>query len=303
MSSVDRYIAPFLDQLRSVSGLSENTRRAYGADLSAFSAWCDRSGADALGLTHRELRSYLGELSRAGYATSTINRHLSAIRGLYAWIGRHGEEASGAAAASASPKVPRSLPRAITDEQAERLLEACAPEGEVGKRDRAFLELLYATGARISEVSALDVSSVDLGAAQVRLIGKGDKERVVPVYACALGWLRRYIDEARPSLLQRAKKDRADSERALFLSTHGNRMSADALRTVFESRCASAGLPADVTPHAMRHTFATELLGGGADLRSVQELLGHESLSTTQIYTHLSVERLKSAARVAHPRA
>lgn len=303
MSSVGPYIDPYLDQLRSVSGLSENTRRAYGADLAAFDRWCDRADVDALALSHRELRSYLGELSRARYATTTISRHLSAIRGLYAWIGRHGVEASGAAAAAASPKTRRALPRAITDEQASRLLDACAAEDAAGLRDRAFLELLYATGARISEASALDVASVDFASSQVRLLGKGSKERVVPVYEAALDWVRRYADEARPGLLSRAKKDPADSARALFLSSRGNRMSADALRTVFERRCAAAGLPPDVTPHAMRHTFATELLGGGADLRSVQELLGHESLQTTQIYTHLSVDRLKSAARGAHPRA
>lgn len=303
MSSVEPYIAPYLDQLRSVSGLSENTRRAYGCDLSAFDRWCDRSGVDALDLTHRELRSYLGELSRARYATTTINRHLSAIRGLYAWIGRHGVEASGAAAAAASPKAARALPRAITDEQASRLLDACEPDGDAGLRDRAFLELLYATGARISEASALDVSSLDFGSSQARLHGKGNKERLVPVYEAALDWVRRYMDEARPRLLAHARKDPADSARALFLSARGNRMSADALRTVFERRCAAAGLPGDVTPHAMRHTFATELLGGGADLRCVQELLGHESLQTTQVYTHLSVDRLKSVARGAHPRA
>ncbi len=303
MSSIDLYIDPYLDQLRSVSGLSENTRRAYGSDLAAFARWCDRAGVDALALTHRELRAYLGELSRARYATTTINRHLSAVRGLYAWIGRHGVEASGAAAAAASPKAPRTLPRAITDEQASRLLDACEPSDAAGLRDRAFLELLYATGARVSEASALDTGSFDFGSAQVRFIGKGDKERVVPVYEAALDWVRRYEAEARPALLARAKRDPADSARALLLSARGNRMSAGALREAFERRRAAAGLPSYVTPHTMRHTFATELLGGGADLRSVQELLGHESLQTTQIYTHLSVERLKSAARCAHPRA
>ena len=172
-----------------------------------------------------------------------------------------------------------------------------------GLRDRAFLELLYASGARISEVSRLDEGSIDFAGGTVKLFGKGAKERVVPLYDLALDWVERYVREARPALLARAKSSRKKDDLALFVSTRGGRMSADALRTVFERHAVHAGLDPALTPHAMRHTFATELLSGGADLRSVQELLGHESLSTTQIYTHLSVERLKDAARASHPRA
>ncbi|HIY50834.1 MAG TPA: tyrosine-type recombinase/integrase, partial [Candidatus Olsenella avicola] len=168
-----------------------------------------------------------------------------------------------------------------------------------GLRDRALLELLYATGARISEAAGLSVSDVDLRARQVRLFGKGSKERVVPVYEAALDWVARYLGEGRPRLAARSK---APTE-ALFLSVRGNPMSADALRTRFEAHVRLAGLDPELTPHAMRHTFATELLTGGADLRSVQELLGHESLSTTQVYTHLSVERLREAAARSHPRS
>ena len=144
---------------------------------------------------------------------------------------------------------------------------------------------------------------MDFSSSQVRLFGKGSKERIVPVYEYALDWVARYVVEARPSLASAAKKPTDDAARALFLSTRGRRMSADALRRAFEQHVAAAGLDPAITPHAMRHTFATELLSGGADLRSVQELLGHESLATTQIYTHLSVERLKEAARACHPRA
>ena len=169
----------------------------------------------------------------------------------------------------------------------------------MGLRDRALLELLYATGARISEMAGLRVADLDLAGAQARLFGKGSKERIVPVYDSALEWAGRYLREGRPELAARSREPRDE----LFLSTRGNAMSADALRTVFERRVALAGLDPALTPHAMRHTYATELLGGGADLRSVQELLGHESLSTTQVYTHLSVERLREAAARAHPRA
>jgi integrase/recombinase XerD len=302
MTALDGAIDAYCAQLTDVRGLSENTERGYETDLRAFSRWCDARGVDALSITHKELRAYLGYLSRARYATTTINRHLSAIRGLYSWMGAHGYETSEAAAAVASPKNARRLPATMSDDDAARLLDSCNPSVPEGLRDRAFLELLYASGARVSEVSDLDVDAIDFGSSQLRLIGKGDKERLVPVYESALDWVGRYLHEARGSFLAKAKKDPVDSARAVFLSTRGNRMSADALRRVFESHVASCGLDSSLTPHAMRHTYATELLSGGADLRSVQELLGHESLSTTQIYTHLSVDRLKDAARAAHPR-
>ena len=302
MSGFDDCIEAYSAQLTDVRGLSVNTERGYDADLRSYSRWCEANGVDPFSVSHRDLRAYLAYLSRARYATTTINRHLSALRGLYGWMAAHGYGDVPAAAAVSSPKNSRRLPKTMSDEDASKLLDSCDLEKADGLRDRAFLELLYATGARVSEASDLDVSAVDFSSAQVRLFGKGGKERVVPVYESALDVVSRYCLEARPRFLSRAKKRPQDSARALFLSTRGNRMSADALRRVFESHVAEAGLDASLTPHAMRHTFATELLTGGADLRSVQELLGHESLSTTQIYTHLSVDRLKEAARVAHPR-
>jgi integrase/recombinase XerD len=192
----------------------------------------------------------------------------------------------------------------MSDEDVQKLLATCDPSTATGLRDRAFLELLYASGARISEVSRLNVPSIDFGRAQATLFGKGSKERIVPLYGVALDWLRRYLDEARQELASLAKRTPPEGPAgALFLSTRGRRMSADALRTAFEAHVRLAGLDPTLTPHAMRHTYATELVAGGADLRSVQELLGHESLSTTQVYTHLSVDRLKDATRHAHPRA
>ena len=294
-ASVEDYLA----MLGGVRHLSGNTLRAYRTDLAAFLAWARREGVSPLDLTHRDLRSYLVDLTRAGYTPQTISRHLSALRGLYRWMQREGRCGSAAAVALSSPKLARTLPRTMSDEDARRLLSTCEGDDAVSLRDRAFLELLYASGARVSEVSRLDVSDLDLAQGQASLFGKGSKERIVPLYETALGWLRRYLDESRPVLLARAK----DPTEALFLSTRGRRMSADALRTAFERRVTEAGLDPATTPHAMRHAFATELLDGGADLRSVQELLGHESLSTTQVYTHLSVERLRRAAEGAHPRA
>ena len=296
--SFEELVERFCDHLGRVRGLSPNTVRSYRADLTAYAAWSEREGVDPLAVTHRELRRYLAELTRARYSARTVNRHLSALRGLYRWVAREGGPASEAASALASPKIPRGLPRTMTDADVRALLATCDDATPEGLRDRAFLELLYATGARVSEVSGLDVGDVSFAERQVRLFGKGEKERIVPVYEVALSWARRYLEEGRPALARRGRPTDA-----LFLSTRGNRMSADALRTRFERHVAEAGLDPALTPHAMRHTYATELLTGGADLRSVQELLGHESLSTTQVYTHLSVERLRSAAASAHPRA
>ncbi len=292
---VERYC----DFLSRVRGLSENTVRGYRTDLSEYAAWCERGGVDPLAVTRRELRSYLAELSRAGCSPRTVNRRLSALRGLYRWLDREGVCGCEAVLALASPKTPRGLPRTMSDADVRALLATCDETTSAGLRDRAALELLYATGGRVSEVAGLRVRDVDARSRQVRLFGKGSKERIVPVYEVALDWVLRYLDEGRPELVARS----GSATDALLLSTRGNPMSADALRTVFERHVGLAGLDPGLTPHAMRHTFATELLTGGADLRSVQELLGHESLSTTQVYTHLSVERLRDAERRSHPRA
>lgn len=294
------YIREFVSYERDVRNLSPNTVRAYETDLSAYLAWVRREGVDPMRVEHRELRSWLAELSRAGYSTSTVNRHLSSVRSLYRWmLGRKATDED-AAAAVASPKLSRRLPKTLGDADVSALLSACGGD-ESGLRDTAMVELLYATGARISELSRLDVGDVDFARRQIRLFGKGSKERIVPVYDEALDATRRYLVSARPSLAEHAKA--GERTGALFLSTRGRRMSADALRRRFERLVAEAGLDPSLTPHAMRHSFATELLDGGADLRSVQELLGHESLSTTQIYTHLTTERLKAAALQAHPRS
>lgn len=293
--AIDGYVR----HLSLVRGLSDNTVRAYRTDLLAFRAWARREGVNPLEVTHRELRSYLGELSRARYGDKTVARHLSSLRGLYRWMLREGVCGDDAASVTHGPRLARRLPRTMTEPEARALLGTCDGSDAASLRDRACLELMYATGARVSEVASLRVGDVDFAQGQVTLVGKGDKERIVPVYDAALAWLGRYLEEARPALLSRS----GSPTDALFVSVRGNPMSADALRSRFELHAREAGLPAGVTPHAMRHTFATELLEGGADLRSVQELLGHESLATTQIYTHLSVEGLKRAARRAHPRS
>ena len=288
----------FISYLQDVRGLSPQTVRAYRADLASFASWTEREGVLPATISHRELRSYLADLNRARYSEKTVNRHLSAIRALYRWLVHESLVTQDSAAAIASPKIARTLPKTMADGDVADILSAIDDTDEVGLRDAAILELLYASGARIAEIAGLSIEDIDFAEAQVRLFGKGSKERIVPLYPQVLDRLRTYLQRSRPRLAKPAKPTRT-----LFLSTRGNPMSTDALRTVFEKRVRAAGKDAQLTPHAMRHTFATELLGGGADLRTVQELLGHESLSTTQIYTHVSIDRLKDATRQAHPRS
>lgn len=293
-SWIDRFIA----YLEDVRGLSPHSVRAYATDLASFASWTEREGIDAASISHRELRSYLADLSRARYADKTINRRLSSIRALYRWLVREELVTQDAAAAIVSPKLSKKLPKTLADDDIADIISAIDASDPAGMRDRALVELLYASGARIAEVASLTIDAVDFAEAQIKLFGKGSKERIVPLYPRALDALRAYLQRGRPALT------RADKPvDALFVSTRGNAMSADALRTAFEKRVRAAGKDMSITPHAMRHTFATELLGGGADLRTVQELLGHESLSTTQIYTHVSIDRLKDATRQAHPRS
>ena len=300
----DALLDGFLGYLGGTLNYSENTVRAYGTDLASFFAWASAMGVDACHASHRDYRRYLAALDAEGYARHTVNRHLSAVRTFCEWLVREGVSQNNAAMAVASPKIAKSLPRVMTEGEAERLLGEPGDASPEDLRDRALLELFYASGARVGELSGLDVGDVDFGGRAVRLFGKGRKERIVPLYDAALGAVRRYLTDARPVLLSRrpaaGSEDAAD---ALFINARGMRMSPDSIRKRFERLAASAGIGAGVTPHTMRHTFAPELLEGGADLRSVQEMLGHASLSTTQIYTHLTPERLKAASLQAHPRS
>lgn len=292
------HVSEFCTYIGAVKNLSVNTQRAYEIDLDAYCSWVEREGIDPMHVEHREIRSWLAELAQAGYANTTINRHLSAVRTLYRWLVGRGITSEDAAAAVASPKLAKRLPKTMSDAEVQKLLECCSTDA-AGVRDRAMVELLYASGARISELSGINIADIDFSQHQVRLFGKGSKERLVPLYSQACAAVKNYLQGARRELAQNSK----EPTDALFLSVRGRRMSATALRRRFERLVKLSPIDSGLTPHAMRHTFATELLDGGADLRSVQELLGHESLSTTQIYTHLSVERLKSASIQAHPRA
>ena len=295
-------VGAFVSYLSEVRNLSTNTVRAYETDLDAYARWANRVGIDWVSVSHWDLRSYLPELSRARYSNRTINRHLSAIRAFYRWLVESGVTTVDVAAAVESPKLSKTIPHILTEDQAVSLVSSIGGLDPVSLRDRAFFELLYASGARISEIAALRPQDVDIARQQVVLFGKGSKQRIVPLYPRAIISFEEYLTGGRPMLIAKRKGDLPPTS-SLFVSTRGNGMSAASLRAVFERRARAIGIEAGVSPHAMRHTFATELLDGGADLRSVQELLGHESLSTTQVYTHTSIGRLKDAARQAHPRS
>ena len=297
----------FLSYLARVRNYSPNTAAAYAQDLDCFLIWASNCGIDVLQATHRDFRRFLSSLSGAGYAKTTVNRRLSAVRSFYSWLVREGVIESNPAAVVSSPKLPKPLPHVLSQEDVEKLLKCADASTPAGALDAALVELLYASGARIGEVASLDVDRIDFSDKSVRLFGKGSKERIVPLYPAALHALDAYLAHARPVLLANHKggltaEEAADAQRALFINARGARMSERSLRARFEKLIAQAGLAGIATPHTMRHTFATEVLDGGADLRSVQEMLGHASLSTTQIYTHLTPERLREVSLQAHPR-
>ena len=251
------WISRFITYLEDVRGLSPHSVRAYATDLASFASWTEREDIDAATISHRDLRYYLAQLTRARYSEKTVNRHLSAIRSLYRWLVHEELVSEDAAAAIASPKLAKKLPKTMSDNDVEDIIVSIDTATPAGIRDAAILELLYASGARIAEVASLSIEDIDFAEAQVKLFGKGSKERIVPLYPRVLEALRDYLQRGRPHLAASEKPTRA-----LFLSTRGNPMSTDALRTVFEKRTRAAGKDAALTPHAMRHTFATELLGG-----------------------------------------
>lgn len=288
----------FLTHLAVERAASPATVRAYASDLAGYLRWAERAGHDPVSLSHRELRLYLAELTSARYARSTIARRLSAVRSFFAFLGREGIVESDPAAALSAPKLPARLPRLVPGDLLASLLDAPDIATPQGLRDAAILELLYAAGLRVGEVEGLDLGMLDLAQGQVRVMGKGSKERIVPVHRLAEARLRAWLRDGRPRLAKPAKPTDA-----LFLNRLGTRLSAGGIRRMMDGYVEALAGPSGLTPHALRHTFATHLLEGGADLRTVQELLGHVALSTTQIYTHVSVKRLKDVHRDAHPRA
>lgn len=293
----------FLAHLALERGRRANTVAAYRRDaedlIRTVSGWGIDHPAELELLT---LRRYLADLADRGYARATLARRAATIRTWFAFLTERGVTARDAASLLQSPAPGRHLPRVLRVDEVVRLLEAPDAATAVGRRDRALLELLYAAGARVGEVCGLDLPDVDLDQRQVRLDGKGGKQRIVPVGAPAVEALRTYLGVARPTFLAGARDGAAATPDAVFLGVRGGRLGPRDARTVVERAARAAGV-GHVTPHTLRHSAATHLLEGGADVRQVQEVLGHRSLATTQRYTHLSRGRLREVHAAAHPRA
>jgi integrase/recombinase XerC/integrase/recombinase XerD len=280
-------------------GLSEATRRAYGVDTGQFAAWASGRGLEPAQVDYRTLRRYAATLSERRLVGATVARKLAALRAMFRCLREHGTVPANPAELVPAPKRAQKLPRVLTAAELAGLLDRIPASTPLALRDRALLELAYASGLRAEELVTVEAVGVDFDAEHVRVEGKGAKTRFVPVGETALAAIARYLDQARPKLA--AAGDGADP--ALFLSKSGRRLSTSDVRRRLRLWARHAALQGGVHPHALRHSFATHLLDGGADLRAIQELLGHSSISTTQIYTRVESARLASAYRNAHPRA
>ena len=278
-------------------GAAARTRRAYGFDCTQFALWCTTQGLEPAEVTTRVLRRYAAALGERDVVAATVARKLAALRSLYRTLRQHGHMTANPADLVSAPKRPQKLPRVLKADEVADLLDRIPTTTPLDVRDRALFELAYACGLRAEELVNLDRGSMDFDAEEVRVEGKGGKTRIVPVGEAAVRALTRYVERARPAL----EAERA--EPALFISKSGRRLSTSDVRRRLRVWSRRAALQGGVHPHALRHSFATHLLDGGADLRAIQELLGHSSISTTQIYTRVESARLKSAYARAHPRA
>jgi len=297
-------IESFLNYLTVEKGFSENTVVAYRNDLYQLASFVEEE-ATKRGFTplwtsfgRQEMLSYLLNLKERNYAAATAARKVAAAKSFFSFMVAEGNIKDNPTLNVTSPRVGKSLPKPISINQAMLLLEQPAklttPEA---KRDKAMLELLYASGMRVSELVSLNLDDISIDAGDVRCFGKGHKERLIPIAPRAILTIKEYLQEARPYLA------RDDTEPALFLNARGERLTRQGLWQILKGYAKSAGLDKEITPHTLRHSFATHMLNGGADLRSVQELLGHANISTTQVYTHLTTEHVRRIYEKSHPRA
>ena len=296
MNSSD-LIDEFCDALWLEDGLARNTLDSYRRDLVQFRDWLsDKQGKALLAAGHADLLGFLADKVKQRAKASTTSRELSTLKRFYRFALRQGKIADDPTLKIDAPKLPRSLPKSLTEEDVEKLLAAPRIEEALGLRDKTMLETLYASGLRVSELVTLKVPQVSEDMGVVRVMGKGSKERLVPLGEEALSWIRRYLREARPALLGGRTSD------DLFVTTRGAAMTRQAFWYLLKRYAAQAGLGKPISPHTLRHAFATHLLNHGADLRVVQLLLGHSDISTTQIYTHVARERMKQLHAKHHPR-
>jgi integrase/recombinase XerD len=290
-------VTEFLGALQTERGVSPNTVMAYRRDLTRFQRFLNERDRTLEQVGAEELSLYLLTLRRRGLGHASVARHLSTLRGLYRYCLREGGVARDPTQHLEAPRLPRRLPRTLSPSEVAALLETSPAEGPAGLRDRALLELLYATGMRASECLSLRIEDLNLSAGYVVCTGKGSRQRLIPVGALALGWVRRYLKEGRPRLARRVDPG------TLFLNRQGRPLSRQGLWGLIKRAARAAGLRGTISPHTLRHSFASHLLERGADLRSVQAMLGHADISTTQIYTHLPSSAVREMYRRFHPRA
>ncbi|WP_414695895.1 site-specific tyrosine recombinase XerD [Oryzihumus sp.] len=305
LTALDRSVRGWLDHLRIERGVADNTLASYRRDLSRYREFLAGRGiADAAAVQEADVTDFLAALregspDRPALSASSAARTLVAVRGFHRFLALEGVVGADPAAAVSPPRPPKRLPKAIGVDEVERLLEAASlGDTPTSLRDRALLEVLYGAGARISEAVGLDLDDVDLDAGAVRLLGKGDKERIVPLGTYAREAVTAYLVRARPALAAHG-----GGTAAVFLNQRGARLSRQSAWATISAVAERAGLSAHVSPHTLRHSFATHLLDGGADVRVVQELLGHASVTTTQVYTLVTVQKLREVYAQAHPRA
>ncbi len=290
-------VEEYLHFLAVERGSSLNTLEAYSRDIRQFLEFAEASGvASSLAVNPEHVTAFLGELRGQGLSSASVNRKLAAIRGFYKYLLREARVEENPLARVETARTWMRLPGTLSRDEMETLLAQPPEATPAGVRDRAMLELLYATGIRVSELATLTLNRVNRQMGFLVTVGKGRKERIVPVGQSALGWLGRYIEQARPAFLKKK------TSTALFLNRSGERFTRQGLWKLIKKYAKMAGLERKVHPHTFRHSFATHLLEGGADLRSVQVMLGHTDISTTQIYTHVTRERLKEIHRKYHPR-
>ncbi len=295
--SDDPVLDEFCDALWLEDGLARNTLDSYRRDLAQFQRWLDGTrGKKLLGAGNADIQAYLGHKFQIKAKATTAGRLLSSLKRFFQFALRQGRIKADPTLNIDAPKLPRGLPKSLTEDDVEKLLAAPDVEDTLGLRDRAMLETLYASGLRVSELVTLKIAQVSQDMGVVRIIGKGSKERLVPLGEEALDWIKRYLKESRPQILGQRPAG------ALFVTHRGQSMTRQSFWHLLKRHAARAGLHKQLSPHTLRHAFATHLLNHGADLRVVQMLLGHSDISTTQIYTHVARERLKQLHAKHHPR-
>ncbi len=300
---MQQWLKDFLDYLAFEKNASILTIYSYQRDVEQFLFFCSQLEIPANQVKKNELRDFLACLIDQGYARSSISRKLSAVRSFYRYLQREGIVSHSVWASVGTPKTPQTLPKFLYYEQVKKLLDYPNQNYPLGIRDRTILELLYGSGMRVDELVNLDIKNCDLEQKLVKVTGKGSKERILPIGNPSAYYLRKYLNFARPQLLKNAKIQDKEEQTSLFLNNWGNPISHRGIRFICHQYITKLSQVEGISPHALRHSFATHMLENGADIRAVQELLGHVNVSTTQIYTHITKARLQEIYYDTHPRA